>query len=102
MGKVEAPGGLKEDGSSSELFLKGCGLAIDVSPDGKYLLLSSISGDRVGIFALRIADKECIPIIPNVVSSVPRFSADGKSILYTESGCGEVIVNRVGWSDGKV
>ena len=91
----------KEDGSSPELFIKGCGLVIDVSPDGKYLLQTSISGDRVGIFALRIADKECIPIVPNVVSFVPRFSSDGKSILFTESERGEVIVNRVGWSDGK-
>ena len=92
---------IKEDGSAPELFAKGCGFAIDVSPDGKYLLQSSITGNRVGLFVLRIADKQCIPVVPNVVSFVPRFSLDGKSILYTESGRGEVAVNRLGWSDGK-
>jgi serine/threonine protein kinase len=92
---------LKADGSAPELFMKGCGFVIDVSADGKYLLTSSINEEPVGIYAVRVVDKECTPIISNVVSFVPRFSTDGKSILYTVSERGEVIVNRVAWSDGK-
>lgn len=92
---------LKSDGSSPEFFAKGCGFVIDVSPDGKYLLTSTIDRDPTGIFALRIADKTCIPVVTNVLSFVPRFSTDGRSIVYTTSARGEVSVNRVGWSDGK-
>jgi len=73
----------------------------DVSADGKYLLTSTIDRDPTGIFALRIADKTCIPVVPNVLSFGPRFSADRRSIVYTTSARGEVSVNRVGWSDGK-
>ena len=92
---------LKTDGSSSEFFAKNCGFVIDVSPDGRYLLTSIIDREPTGIFALRIADKTCIPLVPDVVSFVPRFSMDGKAILYTTSARGEVNINRVGWSDGK-
>ena len=93
---------LSPDGSSAELFLQGCGFAMDSSPDGKYLLMPMMYGDTAGIFELSVADKKCTPIVPNVVTFLPRISADGKSVLYTVSTRGEVTLYRVPWLNGKV
>ena len=93
---------LSPDGSSSELFSEGCGFAMDSSPDGKYLLMSMMYGDKLGIFELSVADKKCSPLVPNVVTFLPRISSDGKSVLYTVSTRGEVTLYRVPWRDGKV
>ncbi len=40
--------------------------------------------------------------MPNVTTFLPRFSLDGKAVLYTVSTRGEVTLYRVSWSDGKV
>ncbi|MGA8735264.1 MAG: protein kinase [Terriglobales bacterium] len=93
---------LSPDGSSAEPFSEGCGFAMDSSPDGKYLLMPMMYGDKVGIFELSVADKKCTPLVPNVVTFLPRISSDGKSILYTVSTRGEVTLYRVPWLDGKV
>ncbi|MGC2476447.1 MAG: protein kinase [Candidatus Sulfotelmatobacter sp.] len=93
---------LSPDGSSAELFAEGCGFAMDSSPDGKYALMSMMYGDKLGIFELSVADKKCIPLVPDVVTFLPRFSSDGKSILYTLSTRGEVTLYRTPWLDGKV
>ena len=93
---------LSPDGSSAELFSEGCGFAMDSSPDGKYLLMSMMYGDNLGIFELSVADKKCTPLAPNVVTFLPRISSDGKSVLYTLSTRGEVTLYRVPWLDGRV
>jgi len=92
---------LSADGSSADPFVQGCGFVIDASPDGKYLLTEETSGDKTGIFELSIADKKCTTLVPDVVSFLPRFSQDGKSILYTISSRGEVTLYRLPWIDGK-
>jgi serine/threonine protein kinase/Tol biopolymer transport system component len=93
---------LSPDGSAAEFFSEGCGFAMDSSPDGKYLLLSMMYGDQPGIFELSVADRKCTTLVPNVVTFLPRFSADGKSVLYTVSTRGEVTLYRLPWADGKV
>jgi serine/threonine protein kinase len=93
---------LSPDGSSAELFSEGCGFAMDSSPDGRYLLMSMMYGDKLGIFELSVSDKKCTPLVSNVVTFLPRISSDGKSILYTVSTRGEVTLYRVPWLDGKV
>jgi Tol biopolymer transport system component len=75
---------------------------MDSSPDGKYLLMSMMYGDKLGIFELSVTDKKCTPLAPNVVTFLPRISSDGKSVLYTLSTRGEVALYRVPWLDGKV
>jgi serine/threonine protein kinase len=93
---------ISPDGSSAELFAEGCGFAMDSSPDGKYLLTSMMYGDKLGIFEISVADKKCTPLVPDVVTFLPRISSDGKSVLYTVSTRGEVTLYRVPWIDGKV
>jgi serine/threonine protein kinase/Tol biopolymer transport system component len=93
---------LSPDGSAAELFAEGCGFAMDSSLDGKYLLTSMMYGGKPGIFEFSIADKKCAPVVPNVVTFLPRFSSDGQFVLYTVSTRGEVTLYRLHWADGKV
>jgi len=41
-------------------------------------------------------------LVPDVTTFLPRFSRDGKSILYTISARGEVAFYRVSWLAGKI
>jgi serine/threonine protein kinase len=93
---------LSPDGSTAEPFSEGCGFAMDSSLDGKYLLTPMMYGDHTGIFELSIADRKCTPLVPNVVTFLPRFGSDGKSVLYTLSTRGEVTLYRLPWADGSV
>ena len=89
------------DGSPAEVIAKGCGMITDLSPDGKYLLTAQTAGDKTGIFQLFLADKKCTTLVPDVVSFYPRFSGDGKSVMYTLSERGQVVLYRFPWFEGK-
>jgi serine/threonine protein kinase/Tol biopolymer transport system component len=91
---------IKSDGSAAEPFHQGCGYVMDESQDSKYLLMSSLYGDQLGIFELGISDKKCTVLVPGIVSFT-RFSQDGKYIIYTISSGGEVNLYRLPWSNGQ-
>jgi serine/threonine protein kinase len=93
---------IRLDDSTAERFAENCGFAMDASRDDKYLLMSMMYGDNVGIFELSVPDRKCTQLVSNVTTFLPRFSIDGKSVLYTISSRGDVIVYRVPWSDGKI
>jgi hypothetical protein len=59
-------------------------------------------GDKVGIYELSTADKKCTVLVSGVTTFLPRLSRDEKSILYTISSRGQVLLYRVPWSDGKI
>jgi hypothetical protein len=90
------------DGSGAEFFHNACGYAMDESQDGKHLLMTALRGENLGLFDLSIPDKKCAVLVPGVTSFLPRFSRDGKYVLYTISTRGEVILYRLPWRDGKV
>ena len=89
------------DGSGAVPVVDGCGYETDVSPDGKFLLMSLIYGEKLGISEYNLAAKTCTMLIPDVTVFTPRFSRDGKYVLYTLSSKGEVTLNRLPWHDGK-
>jgi serine/threonine protein kinase/Tol biopolymer transport system component len=91
---------INSDGSGAEPFHDGCGYVMDESPDGKYLLMTSLRGDKLGIFELGIPDKKCTVLVPGITAFLPRFSNDGKYVLYTISSRGEVSLYRLPWSNG--
>ena len=93
---------LSLDTFSVEPFAEGCGFIIDVSPDGNYLLMTQLQGDKTGIYELSTVDKKCTSLVPGVSSFFPQFSRDGKFFNYTVSARGEVALYRVPWSNGKV
>jgi Tol biopolymer transport system component len=86
---------------AAELVAKGCGFTMDASLDGRYLLMPMMYGEHLGIFELSTADKKCRPLVPNVTTFLPRFSSDGKSLLYTVSVRGAVILYRLPLRDGQ-
>ena len=90
------------DGASAEPFAQGCGFVMDSSPDGKYLLMPMDFGENIGIFEMSIANKTCTSLVPGVATFLPRFSRDGRYVLYTTSSRGEVTLFRVPWAAGKV
>ena len=89
------------DGSGAEPFHEGCGYVMDESSDSKYLLMTSLRGDDLGIFELGISDKKCTVLVPGITSFIPRFSNDGKYVVYTVSSRGEVNLYRLPWSNGQ-
>ena len=90
------------DTGAAEPFAQACGFAMDTSPDGSYLLMTQLAGDKTGIYELSTADKSCTSVVPGVTTFFPRFSHDGKFVLYTVSARGEVTLYRIPWSAGKV
>ena len=92
---------IRLDGSAAQPLLEGCGYVADPSPDGKYLLMSSIYGDKLGLFSFNLADRTCNVLVPNVTVFNPRLSLDGKYVLYTVSARGEVLLNRLPFRNGK-
>jgi serine/threonine protein kinase len=92
---------LPADGSSPELIAKDCGLVGDSSPDGKHLLTTIARGGKVGIFDISLVDNKCAPLLTDVETFFARFSNDGKSVLYSVSSRGKVILYRVPWFDGR-
>ena len=89
------------DGSGAEPVHEGCGYVMDESLDSKYLLMTSLRGDDLGIFELGISDKKCTVLVPGITSFIPRFSNDGKYVVYTVSSRGEVNLYRLPWSNGQ-
>ena len=92
---------VNSDGSGAEPFHEGCGYVMDESPDSKYLLMTSLRGENLGIFELGISDKKCTVLVPGITSFIPRFSHDGKYVVYTVSSRGEVNLYRLPWSNGQ-
>jgi Tol biopolymer transport system component len=89
------------DGSNVQKLLDGCGLVIDIAPDGKYLLSTQWLGAGVGIYAISLPDNKCTLMLPGVPTLVTRFAPDGKSFLYALSSNSGVTFYRQAWSDGK-
>jgi Tol biopolymer transport system component len=90
------------DGSHLEKFLDGSCYVTDASPDGKYLLGVTSSGEDVGIYQISLAERQIVALLPGVVSFVARYARDGKSFLYPILSRSEVTFYRQAWSGGKI
>lgn len=66
------------EGSESEKLSDGCGCAFDASPDGKYLLTLISGDDKIGIYALSLADHSGTLLVPGTCccSTQSRISTD--------------------------
>jgi len=84
----------KADGSHVEQFLDDCCNVTDASSDGKRLLGVVGSGEDLGIYQISVKDKRRIPLVPGIATDGPRYSPDGKSVLYPLASRGEVTFYR--------
>ena len=89
------------DGGTPAKLSEGCGFAFDVSPDGKYLLSLVTSGERIGIYSLALANRQCTMLVPGVVTFGLNIDKDGKSFLYALPGKQDVTIYRQKWEAGK-
>ena len=91
------------DGSNPELFVQDCADMIDASADGRYLLgFSSRGGSKIGIYEISIADRKCIPLVPDAITFGAYFARDGKSFIYPLASQAGVVFYRQGWRDGQL
>ncbi len=86
---------LRLDGTSRQL-VKGNVFQPEVSPDGEYVAYHTTESDNETVHVLRVADLKVadfakgIGVRQNVVIGRPRWTADGKSIVFTASRDGKI------------
>lgn len=90
---------MNPDGTNPEKIADAF-LALDLSPDGKFLLGGLRLGDNAGISVVSIADKKQTSLIPDVDTFIMRWAPDGKSFLYPIAKPGEITFYRVDWKAG--
>jgi serine/threonine protein kinase/Tol biopolymer transport system component len=92
------------DGSKIEKLGDNCGAIWDASSDERYLLSSMNTGTEAigGVSEFSLAERKCIPLLPELSTLVVHFSSDGKCILYLAASHGETTLYRQPWHDGKL
>src|SRR5580658_7499974 len=91
------------DSSKLEKVVDSCGVIItDADPGGQYLLGVVWNGEENGIYEVSISERNCISLLPGVVTGTAFFARDGKSFLYAVASRGEVTIYRQPWKDGKI
>jgi Tol biopolymer transport system component len=88
--------------SSSEKLVEGCAQFSDIDPEGRYILGTVTNGEKTGIYQISTVGRECVPLLPGVVTFNVLFAPDGKSFLYAVASRGEVTIYRQSWRDGKI
>jgi serine/threonine protein kinase len=89
------------DGSSAEKLVEDCGVATDVSADGKYLFATFAASGKQGIGQISIGDRTCTVLMPGLDTWLVHVAADGNSILYLKASRGETTIYRQRWRNGK-
>jgi Tol biopolymer transport system component len=88
------------DDSPAVLFFDHCGMAIDASPDHKFIMGTVLLGDNPGLYQYSIADKKCTTLKSGITTFVAAYSADGKSYLYSLASHGQTTIFRQPWRNG--
>src|SRR5208282_515344 len=91
------------ESSNPEKFMDFCGSGIVTAadPSGRYLLGVVLFGEKAGIYEVSVSSRECIPLLPGVVTFSTKLDRNGKSFLYAVAPGGEVTIFRQPWKDGK-
>jgi serine/threonine protein kinase len=90
------------DGSPTILLSENCGMAVDISPDRKFLLGSMLWGDNPGIYQYSLVDKKCTPLKSGITTFLTMFARDGKSFVYSLTSHGETTIWRQPWRNGVI
>jgi hypothetical protein len=75
-------------------------MAIDLSPDGKFLMDTLIWGENPGLYQYSLVDKKCTTLKPGISTFFATYSKDGKSFLYSLASHGQTIILRQPWRNG--
>src|ERR1700688_4103297 len=105
-------GGLDKDGhdsinwkisltnSNAVPFFDHCGMAIDVSPDHKFIIGTQLWGENPGLFQYSLVEKKCTTLKSGISTFVAMYSADGKSYFYSLASHGQTTIFRQPWHNG--
>lgn len=82
-------------------IVEGCTTVTDYLPDGNFLVGYVWAGESVGVYAISLPDRRCIPMVPGTPTTTVRSAPDGRSIFFAVPGEAETLVYRVKWSEGE-
>jgi len=88
------------NGAPAIPLFDNCGMAIDISPDGKFIMGTSLWGEQPGLFEYSVADGRCTPLKTGIATFIAMFGADGRSYLYSLASHGETTIYRQPWRNG--
>jgi serine/threonine protein kinase len=88
------------DGRPAAPVYENCGMAVDISPDRKFMLGTVLWTDAAGIYQYSVPDKKCTELKSGIATYNLTFAPDGKSFLYALAAHGETVVYRQPWQNG--
>ncbi len=92
---------LKNPNAKPEELYVGCNGALDVSPDGNYIIGPILWGDNPGMYQYSLRDKKCRPLKPNLPSYFAEYGKDGKSFYFESTKGGQTTIYRQPWQNGE-
>jgi Tol biopolymer transport system component len=92
---------LKDPNAKPEELYVGCNGALDVSPDGNYIIGPILWGDNPGMYQYSLRDKKCTPLKPNLPSYFAEYGKDGKSFFFESTKGGQTTIYRQPWQNGE-
>jgi serine/threonine protein kinase len=75
-------------------FFDHCGMAVDLSPDRKFIISTVLWGENSGLYQYSLVDKKCTTLKPSITTFFAMYSPDGKSFLYSVASQGQTTIFR--------
>jgi hypothetical protein len=85
---------LNDPSAKPETLFQGCTGALDVSPDGNYILGPVLWGSNPGLYQYSLRDKKCTVLKPGLASYFALYARDGKSFLFENTIHGQTTIFR--------
>jgi Tol biopolymer transport system component len=79
---------------------EGCGTAVDLSPDHKFIIGTSLWSEHPGIYQYSLADKKCTTLKSGITTYIAYFAEDGRSFIYSLASNGQTTIYRQPWRNG--
>jgi serine/threonine protein kinase len=98
--KQEANWRIFLDGRPEVPLYQGCGMTVDVSADGKFMIGTVLWHEHPAIYQYSVADKKCTVLRPEIATYLAYFAPDGRSFLYSLAEHGETTIYRQPWRNG--
>ena len=92
---------VKDPSAKPDMLLEGCAGALDLSPDGNYVLGPVLWGSNPGLYQYSLRDKKCTVLKPGLASYFAQYARDGKSFLFENTIHGQTSILRQPWHDGE-
>ncbi len=98
--RVEANWRISLNTGEAVPLYQGCGMAVDISPDQKFILGTVLWHEHPAIYEYSVSDKKCTVLRPDIATYLSYFAPDGKSFFYSLAAHGETTIYRQTWRNG--